>query len=277
MLDAVHPLYFGRFTITDYHATHEMLSLPQVFVHSSNLGAARIALSLGADAQKSFLGMMGQTSRLVTELPENAMPLYPRRWSDVSTATISFGHGIAVAPLQALMAVGAMMNGGHLIKPTFLVRSEEEALEGAKTVLKKHTSDVMRYVLRLNATDPKGSAKFADRFGYQVGGKTGTAEKLIGGRYAKDKLHNFTTFMAVFPFDKPKYLILTIYDEPQPVPESYGYTTAAWNGGVTTGKILERIAPLLGVKPRFFEVPNAVPPLNAPKEQALDMAWLTAH
>ncbi|WP_413988456.1 peptidoglycan D,D-transpeptidase FtsI family protein [Labrys okinawensis] len=277
ILDAVHPLHFGRFTITDYHATYSMLSLPQVFVHSSNLGAAKIALSLGTDAQKAFLTMMGQTSRLVTELPENAMPLVPRRWSEVSTATISFGHGIAVAPLQALMAVGAMMNGGHLIKPTFLVRNEEAALASSIQVLKPHTSDVMRYVLRLNATDPKGSAKFADRPGLQVGGKTGTAEKLVGGRYAKDKLHNFTTFMAVFPFDKPKYLVLVIYDEPQPVPESYGYTTAAWNGGVTTGKILERVAPLLGVKPRFYDVPNSVPPLYAPKDQALNMAWLTAH
>ncbi|GLS21262.1 penicillin-binding protein [Labrys miyagiensis] len=277
ILDAVHPLHFGRFTITDYHATYSMLSLPQVFVHSSNLGAAKIALSLGTDAQKAFLTMMGQTSRLVTELPENAMPLVPRRWSEVSTATISFGHGIAVAPLQALMAVGAMMNGGHLIKPTFLMRNEDNALASSIQVLKPHTSDVMRYVLRLNATDPKGSAKFADRFGLQVGGKTGTAEKLVGGRYAKDKLHNFTTFMAVFPFDKPKYLVLVIYDEPQPVPESYGYTTAAWNGGVTTGKILERVAPLLGVKPRFYDVPNAIPPLYAPKDQALNMAWLTAH
>jgi cell division protein FtsI (penicillin-binding protein 3) len=277
ILDAVHPLHFGRFTITDYHATYSMLSLPQVFVHSSNLGAAKIALSLGTDAQKAFLTMMGQTSRLITELPENAMPLVPRRWSEVSTATISFGHGIAVAPLQALMAVGAMMNGGHLIKPTFMVRNEDDALASSIQVLKPHTSDVMRYVLRLNATDPKGSAKFADRPGLQVGGKTGTAEKLVGGRYAKDKLHNFTTFMAVFPFDKPKYLVLVIYDEPQPVPESYGYTTAAWNGGVTTGKILERVAPLLGVKPRFYEVPNTVPPLYAPKDQALNMAWLTAH
>ncbi len=145
-------------------------------------------------------------------------------------------------------------------------------------MLKPHTSDVMRYILRLNATDPKGSAKFADRPGLQVGGKTGTAEKIINGRYAKDKLHNFTTFMAMFPFDKPKYLVLVIYDEPQPVPESYGYTTAAWNGGVTTGKILERIAPMLGVKPRFYEVPNNVPPLYAPKDQMnLSMAWLTAH
>ncbi|CAM5764670.1 penicillin-binding protein [Labrys miyagiensis] len=277
VLDAVHPLRYGRFTITDYHATYSMLSLPQVFVHSSNLGAARIALSLGVDAQKAFLTMMGQTTRLVTELPENAMPLVPRRWSEVNTATISFGHGIAVAPLQALMAVGAMMNGGHLMKPTFLVRNEEEAIAASTQVLKPHTSDVMRYILRLNATDPKGSAKFADRPGLQVGGKTGTAEKLINGRYAKDKLHNFTTFMAVFPFDKPKYLVLVIYDEPQPVPESYGYTTAAWNGGVTTGKVVERIAPLLGVKPRFYEVPNNVPPLYAPKDQALDMAWLTAH
>ena len=131
----------------------------------------------------------------------------------------------------------------------------------------------MRYLLRLNATD--GSAKKADVPGLGVGGKTGTAEKVINGRYAKDKLHNFTTFMAEFPFDKPKYLVLVVYDEPQPVPESYGYTTAAWNAGVTTGKVVERIATVLGVQPRFQAIPNDPPILHAPKDENQPLAWLS--
>jgi cell division protein FtsI (penicillin-binding protein 3) len=274
MLDAIHTLHFGRFTITDYHAQRRMLSLPEVFTYSSNLGAGRMALSLGAEAQQAFLRLMGQMSRLTTELPESAMPMLPRRWSDVSTVTVSYGHGIAVAPLQAMMAVGAMVNGGHLIRPTFLVRNEEEAMENAKTVLKKHTSDVMRYILRLNTTN--GSGKKADIPGLQVGAKTGTAEKVKNGRY--DHNTNFTTFMAMFPFDKPKYLILVVYDEPKGLPETYGYSTAAWNAGVTIGKVVERAAPLLGVKPRFQEIPNPVPPLYAPKDQlSQSMAWLTGH
>jgi cell division protein FtsI (penicillin-binding protein 3) len=264
VLDARSALHYGRFAISDYHAQKRMLTLPEVFTYSSNIGSARIALALGVEAHKAFLKKMGQFERLITELPENAAPIVPANWGELNTVTISFGHGIAVAPLQALMAVGSMMNGGHIIKPTFLIRSQEEAMAGARTVLKEHTSDVMRYLLRLNAE--KGSAKKADIPGYQVGGKTGTAEKVINGRYAKDRL--FTTFMAVFPFDKPKYLVLALYDEPKGLPETYGFATAAWNAGVTTGKIVERVAPLLGIEPRFEEIPNDPPPLNAPNKMA---------
>jgi cell division protein FtsI (penicillin-binding protein 3) len=260
VLDARAPLHYGRFAISDYHAQRRLLTLPEVFTYSSNIGSARIALALGVEAHKAFLKLMGQFERLVTELPESAAPIVPLHWGELNTVTISFGHGIAVAPLQAMMAVGAMMNGGHMVKPTFLVRSEDQALADAPRVLKPHTSDVMRYLLRLNAE--KGSAKKADIPGLQVGGKTGTAEKVVNGRYAKDRV--LTTFMAVFPFDKPKYLVLSLYDEPKGLPETYGYATAAWNAGVTTGRIIERVAPLLGVEPRFEVIPNDPPPLNAP-------------
>jgi cell division protein FtsI (penicillin-binding protein 3) len=264
VLDARTALHYGRFAITDYHAQKRLLTLPEVFTFSSNIGSARIALALGVDAHKAFLRKMGQLERLITELPENAAPIVPPNWGELNTVTISFGHGIAVAPLQALMAVGAMMNGGHLIAPTFVVRSEEEALAGSRQVLLGHTSDVMRYLLRLNAE--KGSAKKADIPGYQVGGKTGTAEKVINGRYAHDRL--FTTFMAVFPFDKPKYVVLCLYDEPKGLPETYGYATAAWNAGVTTGKVIERVAPLLGMEPRFEAIANNPPPLRAANKLA---------
>jgi cell division protein FtsI (penicillin-binding protein 3) len=260
LLDARSALRYGRFSISDYHAQKRVLTLPEVFTYSSNIGSARIALALGVDAHKAFLRKVGQFERLVTELPENAAPIVPAHWGELNTVTVSFGHGIAVAPLQAVMAVAAMMNGGELIKPTFLVRSEEEARAGAPRVLKQHTSDVMRYLLRLNGE--KGSAKKADIPGYLVGGKTGTAEKVIGGRYSRDRL--FTTFMAVFPFDRPKYLVLCLYDEPKGLPETFGYATAAWNAGVTTGKVIGRVAPLLGMEPRLEPVPNDPPPLFAP-------------
>ncbi|WP_448950774.1 peptidoglycan D,D-transpeptidase FtsI family protein [Labrys neptuniae] len=273
MLDARTTLKYGRFTIHDDHARRRMLSLPEVFTVSSNIGSARMALALGVDAHKAFLKLMGQTSRLITELPESALPIVPRRWGEINTITIAFGHGIAVAPLQAMMAVGAMMNGGHLMTPTFLMRDEKEALAGSRPVLKPHTSDVMRYVLRLNATD--GSGKRANVPGLGVGAKTGTAEKVVNGRYSK-KL-NFTTFMAVFPFDKPKYLVLVLYDEPKGLPETFGYSSAAWNAGTTTGKILERVGPLLGVKPRFTEIPNPVPPLYAPKSENHPLEWLVSQ
>ena len=255
-LDARSALRYGRFSISDYHAQKRILTLPEVFTYSSNIGTARMALALGVDAHKAFLRKMGQLARLVTELPENAAPIVPARWGELNTVTISFGHGLSVAPLQAVMAVAAMMNGGYLVKPTFLKQASDSVPDGAPHVLTTHTSDVMRYLMRLNAE--KGTASKADIAGYFVGGKTGTAEKVINGRYSKQKL--FTTFMAVFPFDKPKYLMLVLFDEPQGIPETHGFATAGWNAAPTTGKIIERIAPLLGVEPRFQEIINDVPP-----------------
>src|SRR6476469_9006673 len=189
---------------------------------------------------------MGQLDRLTTELPESAMPLVPKRWGELNTITIAFGHGLSVAPLQATMAVGALMNGGMMIPPTFLKRTEEEAQKLAVRVIKPETSAMMRYLMRLNVE--KGSAKKAEIPGYYVGAKTGTAEKVINGRYSKTKL--LTDFMAVVPADEPRYLIMVMLDEPQGIPETHGYATAGWNAGPTTAKVLTRIGPLLGLVPR---------------------------
>ena len=245
--DARSNLQYGRFTIHDYHGTGRVLTVPEVFLHSSNIGTAKMALAIGVEGHKAFLKKMGQLDRMRTELPESAEPIVPARWGELNTITISFGHGVAVAPIQAAAAVGALMNGGTLIRPTFLKRAEAEAMAGGTRVIKPETSEAMRYIMRLNGV--KGSASKAAIPGYFVGGKTGTAEKVIGGRYSKNRL--FTTFMAVAPADKPKYLFLTVYDEPQGLPETHGYATAAWNAGETTGKIIERIAPILGLPPRF--------------------------
>jgi cell division protein FtsI (penicillin-binding protein 3) len=247
--DARSGLRYGRFTIGDYHPTRRVLTAPEVFVHSSNIGTARMALGIGVEGHKAFLRKMGQLSRLETELPENALPIIPPRWGELNTMTIAFGHGLAVAPLQALMAVGALVNGGVLITPTFLKRDEAAARQNALQVIKPETSEAMRFVMRLNASNPAGSASSAAIAGFFVGGKTGTAEKVINGRYAKNK--NFTTFTAVVPADKPKYVFLTIMDEPQAVEGTHGFSTAGWNAGPITGNIIERVAPLLGVPPRF--------------------------
>jgi cell division protein FtsI (penicillin-binding protein 3) len=150
------------------------------------------------------------------------------------------------------MATAALVNGGLLIPPTFLKRSQAEAEKIAKRVIKPETSDKMRYLLRLNVE--KGTAKRAEVEGYYVGGKTGTAEKVINGRYAKNRL--MTDFMAVLPADKPEYLLLIMLDEPQPTPETHGYATAAWNAGPTAAKVIARVAPLLGIMPRF-RLPDA--------------------
>lgn len=245
-LDARGALSFGRFRISDYHAENRVLTLPEVFLFSSNIGTAKMALSLGVDAHKAFLAKTGQLDRLRTELPESAMPIVPKRWGEVNTATIAFGHGLAVAPLQAVMAVNALVNGGTLIPPTFLKRSREEALAAGTPVISPKTSAQMRYLLRLNAE--KGSAKKVNVPGFYAGGKTGTAEKVINGRYSKTKL--LTTFTGIFPMDNPQYLVLVMLDEPQAVEGTYGYATAGWNAAPTTGKIISRIGPMLGIMPR---------------------------
>jgi cell division protein FtsI (penicillin-binding protein 3) len=256
-LDARSGLRYGKFTIGDYHATHRVLTVPEVFVHSSNIGTARMALGIGVEGHTAFLRKMGQLDRLKTELPESALPIVPPRWGELNTMTIAFGHGLAVAPLQALMAVGALVNGGSLIPPTFLKRDDAEARAIATPVLKPETSEAMRYVMRLNASNPAGSASHAAIAGFFVGGKTGTAEKVINGRYSKNK--NLTTFTAILPADKPKYVFLTIMDEPQAVEGTYGFSTAGWNAGPVTGNVIERVAPLLGVQPRFEPPAQAFP------------------
>ncbi len=247
IMDARGALRYGRFTIHDYHAQNRMLSLPEVFTYSSNVGTARMALGVGVEHHKWFLRKMGQLDRLRTELPESAEPIVPKRWGELNTVTIAFGHGLSVAPLQAVAAINALVNGGYLIPPTFMKRTKAEAMALAKVVVKPDTSEKMRYLMRLNAE--KGTASKANVAGYYVGGKTGTSEKVVGGRYSKTKLLN--TFTAIMPADKPRYQLMIMLDEPQGLPETHGYATAGWNAAPTAGKVIARIAPMLGVEPRF--------------------------
>ena len=247
MWDARGPLHYGKFVIHDDEPKGRFLSMKEVFTFSSNVGAARIALSQGVEAHKAFLRKMGQLERLRTELPESASPLVPKHWAELNTVTIAFGHGIAVAPLQAVMGIDALVNGGYLIPPTFMKRTEQQAIEIAKRVIRPETSDKMRFLMRLNAV--VGTARKADVPGYYIGGKTGTAEKVINGRYAKKRV--LTAFTAILPADAPKYQLLIMLDEPQPLKETYGFITSGWNAVPTGGNVIARIAPLLGVEPRF--------------------------
>jgi cell division protein FtsI (penicillin-binding protein 3) len=247
MWDARGPLHYGKFAIHDDEPKGRFLSMKEVFTFSSNVGAARIALSQGVDAHKAFLRKMGQLERLRTELPESASPIVPHHWGELNTITIAFGHGMAVAPLQAVMGVNALVNGGYLIPPTFMKRSEEEAMALAKRVIKPETSEKMRFLMRLNAE--VGTARKADVPGYYIGGKTGTAEKVINGRYAKKRV--LTAFTGILPSDKPRYQVLIMLDEPQSLKETYGFITSGWNAVPTAGKVIARIAPLLGIEPRF--------------------------
>jgi cell division protein FtsI (penicillin-binding protein 3) len=250
--DARGDLHYGKFTIHDYHAQHRILSVPEIFTYSSNIGSARMALSLGVDYHKAFLKKLGQLDRLRTELPESAEPLVPKHWGALNTVTIAFGQGLSVAPLQAVMGIAALVNGGRLIPPTFLKRDQAAADRLATRVIKPETSDKMRYLLRLNVE--KGTATRANVAGYYVGGKTGTSEKVVGGRYSKTKV--LTSFTAIMPADKPQYLLLIMIDEPQGLAETHGFATSGWNAVPVGAKVIERVAPLLDIPPRF-DLPKA--------------------
>lgn len=247
--DARFPLAIGSARINDFHNMHRFLSVPEIFTNSSNIGTARMALQVGLERHQEFLRRVGLFDKLETEVPETARPILPKRWSKLVSATAAFGHGFAVQPLQGLSVVAGLLNDGKLIPPTFIKRSREEAEVLAQQIVKPSTSEKMRYLFRLNATE--GSAGKADVIGYRIGGKTGTAEKVVNGRYAKGR--NLASFIGAFPMDKPKYAILVMLDEPKALPETYGFSTAGWNAVPTAGRIIERVAPILGVAPQFTE------------------------
>jgi cell division protein FtsI (penicillin-binding protein 3) len=257
-LDARFPMAVGRHQVKDFHAQRRVLTLPEVFTYSSNIGTSRMALTLGGEHQRAFLRRLGQFDRVVTEIGPSTAPLVPRRWADITAATVSFGHGMSVAPLQAVMGTAALVNGGRLIQPTFLRRTPEEANAVARQVIRPETSQAMRFLMRLNSE--RGSGRRAEVDGFYVGGKTGTSEKVIGGRYSKDKQLN--SFMAIFPADQPRYLLLVMLDEPRGIPETHGLATAGFNAAPTAGRVIARSAPLLGLQPRF-DMPPAMQAIQA--------------
>lgn len=244
--DATRPIQIARFTINDFHGKRRVLSVPEIFIYSSNIGTAKMADAVGTENHREFLHRIGLLERMRTELPEVAKPTEPREWKKLHSITISFGHGAATTPLQTAVAAAALLNGGKLIQPTFLPRSQDQADAVGVQVLKPETSEAMRYLFRLNVV--KGSGKKAEVPGYFVGGKTGTAEKVVNGRYSSDK--RFNAFLSGFPINDPQYVVLVILDEPKPEKPGLG-ATAGSNAAPVVGNIIRRSAALLGVKPDF--------------------------
>ncbi len=244
--DASSPIHYASFTIEDFHGQHRPLTVPEVFIYSSNIGAAKMALQMGVDRHRAFLNKLGLLNRVSTEIGDTAAPLIPPHWQKLNTMTIAFGHGLSVTPMQLAAATLPLVNGGIAVQPTFLPRSREEGMSGGQRVLKAETSAAMLKLMRLNVL--KGTGKRANAEGYRVGGKTGTAEKVVGRHYSANTL--LTSFLSTFPTDAPEYLVLVMLDEPQRVAASSNQATAGTNAAPTAGKIIERIGPILGVTPR---------------------------
>lgn len=244
--DASQPVRFGRFAINDFRGEGRVLTVPEIFRYSSNVGTIQMVQQLGADNYRAFFSRVGFDRPILTELPEMAPPNVPAVFSEVVAATASFGHGFSISPLHMARALAAFVNGGNLITPTFYPRSEAEALAGATRVISEDTSARLRYLLRFNANVGSGSRMNAIAAGYRVGGKTGTAEKVVNGRYVTGK--NLNVFITAFPMENPQYVMLILLDEAEPENPQSG-NTAGWNAGETSGRIIARVAPMLGVAP----------------------------
>ena len=246
-LDVSQPLIDGRHTIHDAHGSGRPLTVAQIFTHSSNVGAGRLALAAGPERHKQFLERLQLLDPIKTEAGVVASPQAPKVWQRIQQITISFGHGMAVSPLQFAAAGAALVNGGRYHRPTFL-RQRSIGPHDGERVLSEATSHTMRQLMRLNVTNAAGTGQRADVPGYRVGGKTGTAEMPGRGGYKKKAV--ISSFFGAFPMDQPRYVVLVSIFEPKGNRASGGAIAASRNAAPTTARVIERIAPLLNVAPR---------------------------
>ncbi len=262
-LDEVFPIgrsfKIGRHSIGESHRMPATMAARDILAESSNIGTAQIALRSGGARQREFLTSMGLLTPVKSELPESARPLYPRtQWGAIETATVGFGHGVGVSALSFVTAFATVVNGGRRIVPTF-ARQEAGADNRGEQIIKPQTSEAMRNLLRYVVTN--GTGRNADAIGYDVGGKTGSAE-MPGprGGYIKNAL--MTSFAAVFPAHDPRYVVMVLMAQPQGTKQSFGFRTAGYTAAPQTGRIIARIAPLLGV-------PHVAPPTKLADGRAL--------
>ena len=251
MLDASQAYMIGNRRISDFHATNKVLSLEEVYLHSSNIGTSRLAVELGPQTMRDYFQRLGLLDAAPIELKESARPRTPRDWSDTTRASMSFGYGIMITPLQMTAATVALVNGG-LYRPLSLRRGGA-GVEGRR-VIRPETSAEIRQLMRANVL--RGSGKQADAPGLHVGGKTGSANKLFNGRY--DASHGVGSFAAVFPSDGPedaqRYVVFVLIDEP-----SQGSRLGGAIAAPVVGRVADRIAPFLGLARRFDPPAATVP------------------
>jgi cell division protein FtsI (penicillin-binding protein 3) len=244
--DTSYPVRESGFHIADYKPFYRWLSVPEIFAYSSNVGTVKMLQDVGFKAQTDFFKKLGLMQPASLELPEKGMPQLPAKWQPLNHMTASYGHGISVTPLHLARAMSAMVNGGRIPDLTLLKRDRDEQAQGAR-IIKEQTSKDVREMMRLVVD--YGTARKAQVAGYKVGGKTGTAEKIVNGRYHDDK--KITSFISAFPIDDPQYLIFVMVDEPKGTKATYGYATGGWVAAPVAARLTERIGPMLGVAPHF--------------------------
>jgi cell division protein FtsI (penicillin-binding protein 3) len=261
LYDVRQPLHAGPHTIRDPYPQGRPLTVREIFLHSSNVGSAMLALEAGGEAQRAFLERLGLVRPMRTEAGPVAPPQLPKHWGRAETMTIAYGHGLAVAPLQFAAAAAALINGGRRIAPTFLARDAEDA--AADRVVSEATSARIREIMRLSVTHESGTGRRAEAEGYGVGGKTGTAEMPDRGGYREKAV--IASFVAAFPMHAPRYLTLVSLFEPHGTAETGNRITAGVNAAPVTARLVARVAPLLGVLPRLVEI-RAPAAFDAPRQ-----------
>ncbi|KLN60499.1 penicillin-binding protein [Kiloniella spongiae] len=251
--DVSKPIRVSRFTINDYTPLKRWLSVPEILIYSSNIGTVQMAMEVGTEGQRKYLSNFGLLRPASVEISEVGTPLVPSPWREINTMTISYGHGIAVSPLQLSSAISSLVNGGTLKPATFIKRAEDDIPLGRR-ILSEKTSDYMRDLMRLVVLH--GSGKNANAKGYLVGGKTGTADKLRGGRYVKNS--RVSSFVAAFPMNNPRYVVYVMVDEPKGTKKTYGFATGGWVAAPVVKRVVERMAPLMGIEPAYIEDADTV-------------------
>jgi cell division protein FtsI (penicillin-binding protein 3) len=240
----------SKYVIGDIHDFPESLSVEDILIRSSNVGSLMIARQIGEAKLKNFLENLSLFKTINFELEEVGQPL-EFDWEKCKLETVSFGHGVTTTPLQAAAAYASITNGGYLVKPTLQFKKKLD-YEKKISIVSKNTSDQINKILRKVVTDKEGTASFANVFGYDVGGKTGTSKSY------KDNNKTLNTFISIFPSNNPKYVLLTILDNPKGAPHlTYNYknqkisnisrTEAGWNAVYVAGKIIEKIGPILAI------------------------------
>jgi cell division protein FtsI (penicillin-binding protein 3) len=260
--DATAPLAVAGFRIRDDHSMGRWINVPEILVHSSNIGTARIADEMGAEPLQKMFRSLDFDQRAPIEFNERAKGIWPSSWGRITSMTTAYGHGIAVTPLHLAAAYAALVNGGIWRPATMRKLRPDEVPEGRR-VFTAATSARMRQLLRMIVS--AGTGRSADAKGFRVGGKTGSAEKPQEGRYNKTSL--VTTFASAFPMDNPRYVVVAIMDE---ATGQYGLRTAAWTAAPVVKRVVERTGPMLGVMPdesRDVDISDLMPLLHGDKEK----------
>lgn len=242
--DATEPLRIGRHTLRDYRPRRRTLTVPEIFMFSSNVGTAKMALAVGAEAQQDFLRRVGMFERPMLELPERALPLLPQRWPDITTATVAYGHGIAVTPMQVAEGIGSLIGDGLRI-PSTLQRREPGTVPAGVPTIDAATAEQIRWLMWLTVAEGTGSQ--AKVPGYLVGGKTGTADKAGVRGYRENAV--ISSFVAAFPIHDPRYVVLVMLDEPHGDAGTYYFRTGGWTATPAVGNIIARAGPILAIAP----------------------------